>query len=135
MARPCGEFKAKWEKRPDRPGILTVAGECTLAAVYRVDLKPHDPPSEDPDQKILDLVVTQPSGMPATGVENRAQLNFSYKEETEHPYKTVLIIDVNSEEDPKDQWEIPVRTLTQGLAHVGPEGTKWSKMSRPNRLK
>ena len=134
MSRPCGEFKAKWEKRPDKPGLLIVSGECTLAATYRVIFKPHDPPGDDPDQKILDLIVTLPSGRPPTGVENRAQLNFSYKEQTEHPYKTVLIIDANSEEDPKEQWEIPVRILTQGLAPVRPEGTKWSKMARPNRI-
>ncbi len=134
MARPCGEFKAKWEKRPDKPGLLTVTGECTLAAVYRVVLKPHDPPSENPDQMVLDLFITLPSGLPPTAVEGRATLNFSYKELTEQPYKTVVILDVNSEEDPKEQWEIPVRVLTQGLSEVRPDGTKWSKMERPDRV-
>jgi hypothetical protein len=134
MERACGEFKAKWEKRPDKAGVLTVAGECSLGAVYRVDLKPHDPPSEDPDLLLLDLVITLPSGLPATKVEGRATLNFSHKEMIEDPPTRVRIVDVNSEEDPKDQWEIPVRVLTQGLAEVRPEGTKWSKMSRPDRV-
>lgn len=134
MARPCGEFKAKWEVRPDKPGVLTVAGECSLAAVYRVVLKPHDPPSEDPDRLLLDLIITLPSGLPPTAVEGRATLNFGYKVETEHEYKTVVIVDVNSGEDPKEQWEIPVRILRQVLAQAGPDGTKWSKMDRPNRV-
>ncbi|HVL51554.1 MAG TPA: hypothetical protein VM754_08660 [Actinomycetota bacterium] len=134
MARPCGEFKAKWEKRPDKPGILTVAGECSLAAVYRVDLVRHDPPGENPEQLVLDLVINLPSGLPPTAVEGRATLNFSYKEQTDEPYTSVLIIDANSEEEPKDQWEVPVRILTQGLAHITPDGTKWTKMERPDRV-
>lgn len=134
MARPCGEFKAKWEKRADKPGVLTVSGECTLAAVYRTVLKRHEPPTENPDELTLDLMITLPSGLPPTAVENQGSLYFSYKEETEHEYKTVRVVDVNSAEDPKDQWVVPVRILRQDLAHIGPDGTKWSKMERPNRV-
>ncbi|HEX2052529.1 MAG TPA: hypothetical protein VHJ78_02230 [Actinomycetota bacterium] len=134
MARPCGEFKAKWENRPDRPGMLTVSGECTLAAVYRIILTNHEPPSEDPEEKVLDLIVTLPSGLPPTAVEGRSTLYYSYKEETEHPYQRVRIIDVNSSENPKQEWVVPVRVLTQSLAEVGPDGTKWSKMERPKRV-
>jgi hypothetical protein len=46
----------------------------------------------------------------------------------------VGILDVNSQEDPKDEWEVPVRILTQDLAHIRADGTKWSKMERPNRV-
>ena len=134
MARACSEFKAKWEKRPDRDGILVVSGECNVAATHRIDLKPHDPPSDDPDQLLLDLVITLPSGLPPTAVENRATLNFAHKEFTEEPPSTVKIVDVNSQEDPKDEWVIPVRRLTQGLASITPDGTKWTKMNRPNRV-
>lgn len=132
MARPCGEFRAKWEKRPDKPGMLTVSGECTLAAVYRTVLKPHDPPSKNPEQKLLDLVITLPSGLPPTAVEGGGSLYFSYKEETEQEYKSVVIIDVNSGED--ERWEVPVRVLKQELSSIRPDGTKWTKMSRPNRV-
>jgi hypothetical protein len=134
MARACGEFKAKWEKRPDRDGILVVSGECKVAATHRVDLKRHDPSSENADQLLLDLVITLPSGLPPTAVENKATLNFAYKELTEEPPSTVKIVDVNSEEDPKDEWVVPVRKLTQGLATISPDGTKWTKMSRPDRV-
>ena len=134
MARACGEFKAKWEKRPDRDGVLTVTGECNLAATHRIVLEPHDPPSEDPDQLLLALKITLPSGLPSTKVEGKATLNFAHKEFTEDPPSTVRIVDVNSEEDPKDEWTIPVRILTQGLAAVSPDGTKWTKMSRPDRV-
>lgn len=134
MARPCGEFKAKWEKRPDRPGMLTVHGECELAAVYRIVLTEHQPPSEDSREKVLDLIITLPSGLPPTAVENRSVLYFSFKEETEEPYERVRVIDVNSSDNPKQEWVVPVRVLTQSLADVAPDGTKWSKMERPNRV-
>lgn len=134
MPRPCGEFKAKWEKRVDKPGVLAVVGECTVAATHRVVLEAHDPPSEDPDILILDLKISLPSGKPPTYVEGTATLNFSYKEFTETPPQQVKIIDANSDEDPKDEWTVPVRILDQALAHINPDGTKWSKMNRPNRV-
>ncbi|MEX0789888.1 MAG: hypothetical protein WD178_03850 [Actinomycetota bacterium] len=134
MPRPCGEFKAKWEKRPDKPGVLSVVGECTVAATHRIVLEPHDPPSEDPDIFILDLKISLPSGKPPTYVENRATLNFSHKEYTETPPTHVRIVDVHSEEDPKDEWTVPVRVLNQALAHIIPDGTKWTKMNRPDRV-
>jgi hypothetical protein len=134
MPRPCGEFKAKWEKRGDKPGVLTVVGECTLPATHRISLEPHNPPSQDPDIFLLDLVINMPSGKPPTYVEARATLNFSHKEQIETPPQRVGILDVNSQEDPKDEWEVPVRILTQDLAHISADGTKWSKMERPNRV-
>jgi hypothetical protein len=133
MPRPCGEFKAKWEKRPDKPGVLTVVGECQVAATHRIVLEPHDPP-RDGDVFLLDLKISLPSGKPPTYVENRATLTFSHKEYTEDPPERVHILDVNSEEDPKDEWLIPVRILNQALAKVGPDGTKWTKMERPDRI-
>lgn len=134
MPRPCGEFKAKYEKRPDKPGVLSVVGECTLAATHRVVLEPSNPPSADPEVFDMDLKISLPSGKPPTFVEGKATLNFSHKEYTEDAPQRVRIIDVNSEEDPKDEWVIPVRMLTQGLATVMPDGTKWTKMSRPDRI-
>lgn len=132
MSRACGEFKAKWEKRPDSPGVLTVNGECKLAAVYRVNLVASEEPSDNPEQRRLDLVITLPSGLPPTAVEGQCTLNFSFKEETEVPFSSVLITDVNSDEG--ETWEVPVRVLTQELAAIRPDGTKWTKMSRPDRV-
>lgn len=132
MARPCGEFKARLEKRPDSPGVLTVTGECNLPAVYRAVLEAHDPPGETPGQLVLDLVVTLPSGLPPTTVEGYCTLNLAFKTKTEQEYKTVLIKDRNSEDG--ESWEIPVRVLTQQLADVRPDGTRWSKMSRPGKV-
>ncbi|HYN98550.1 MAG TPA: hypothetical protein VEU28_02640 [Actinomycetota bacterium] len=134
MPRPCGEFKARWEKRPDKPGVLTVAGECNVAATHRIVLEPSEPPSEDPAVYLLDLKISLPSGKPPTYVENRATLTFAHKHYTEDPPQRVRIVDVNSEDDPKQEWEIPVRVLNQALADVAPDGTKWSKMERPNRV-
>lgn len=128
MPRECGSWHARHERRPDKEPLLTVTGECRLPATFRTVLERHEPQGDDPTQLILDLLISNPSGFGHMDSEGRCTLNISYKEETDEEYRSVLIIDRNSEEN--ESWEVPVRVLRQEVATAPTEGTKWSSLPR-----
>lgn len=129
MPSQSGEWHARHELRPDREPLLTVTGECHLPATYRADLEMREPQGDDPSQLILDLVVSNPSGHGHMDSEGRGRLFLEFTRKTDHYYKTVLIIDRNSEDG--ESWEIPVRVLTQPVAAApSKKGSKWSSMPR-----
>lgn len=110
--------------------MLTVTGECRLPATYRSVLEVHEPQGEDPSQLILDLVISNPSGFGHMDSEGRCTLNVAFKKQTDEEYKSVLIIDRNSEEEGGESWEVPVRVLTQEMASAPTKGSKWSALPR-----
>lgn len=123
MPTGCGEWKARHERRPGQPAVLMVTGECKIPATYRAVLKQSEQQGEDPTQLVLDLVVTLPSGLGNLESEKRATLNVSFKLPTENEYKTVRIIDVNSQEG--ESWEIPVRVLEMANTPKAPKSRRW----------
>lgn len=128
MPRECGTWHAKHERRPDKEPLLTVTGECHLPATHRTVLEMHEPQGDDPSQLVLDLVVTNPSGFGHMDSEGRGMLFVDFKLKTDQDYKTVKIIDRNSEEG--EEWEVPVRVLTQPVASAPGQRNKWASMPR-----
>lgn len=106
----CGEWEARHERRPGKPPLLMISGECKVPTTYRVVLQPHEPQG-DPDVLLLDLAITLPSAG-AGKVEHsepflqlfmtkKAVIYVNYKVETETEYQTVTILDAESGEEVK----------------------------------
>ena len=84
------------------PGVLTVEGECTLGSTgYTVELVRHDPQGINPQDLLLDLVVTPPDGIVAPVL---TRYPVRYEEETRVYFQTVTIL-------PDGPW-VPVEIIT-----------------------
>ena len=107
----CSEWDVRHDRRPDKPPILTVTGECVFPTTFRVVLEKHEP-QDDPEVLKLDLVANVPHG--ASGKvehsepfvklfqEKKAPIYLNFRMETEHEYKTVTILDAESGEVVKE---------------------------------
>jgi hypothetical protein len=86
------------------PGVLRVDGECTLSSTgYTVVLVRHDPPGINPQDLLLDLIVTPPP--PGTVVAPvLTTYPVAYEEETTVRLETVTIL--------PDGPSIPVEIIT-----------------------
>ncbi|HEX2259440.1 MAG TPA: hypothetical protein VHJ40_06840 [Actinomycetota bacterium] len=120
----CGEWDVRHDRRPDKPHILTVTGQCVLPTTYRVVLKKHEP-QDDPKVLLLDLVVNLPSrtdkevepgkvehSEPFVKLyqERKAPIYVSLRLETDTEYETVTILDSETGEVIKDK--IRVKPIT-----------------------
>ena len=84
------------------PGIITVEGECTLGSTgYTVELVRHDPQGINPQDLLLDLVVTPPDGIVAPVL---TRYPVRYEEETRVYFQTVTIL--------PDGPSVPVEIIT-----------------------
>jgi hypothetical protein len=97
----CASWTA-WLDRMPGPGAiptLHVQGNCAFRFVgYSAELRPHLPPSADPNVFLLDLIVHAPAG-PAIPGSGGASL--SYSTSVTSRYQTVLIL--------PDHLAVPVR--------------------------
>lgn len=107
----CGEWDVRHDRRPDKPPLLTVKGQCVLPTTYRVVLKEHEP-QDDPEVLTLDLVTTLPPrsekvepgklehSEPFVKLyqERKSPIYVSFRLETDTEYKTVTILDADSGE-------------------------------------
>jgi hypothetical protein len=111
----CGEWDVRHDRRPDKPHILTVTGQCRLPTTYRAVLQEHEP-QDNPKVLTLDLVVNLPARsekMEPGKVEHsepfvklyqerKAPIYISFRLETDNEYETVTILDADSGEVVKE---------------------------------
>ena len=111
----CGEWDVRHDRRPEKPHILTVTGQCVLPTTYRVVLQEHEP-QDDPKVLLLDLVVTLPSqsdkvepgkvehSEPFVKLfqDRKTPIYISFRLETDTEYETVTILDSESGEVVKE---------------------------------
>ena len=119
-------WDARLMKRPGDEAILTVTGQCKLPATFRAVLEMAEP-QENPDQLLLLLIITIPSGLPPTAVEGRGNLNISFKMPTEEIYSSVKIADINadSETEQATVWNVPVKVIDWSNTPTRKRGDKW----------
>ena len=127
MDHNVSELRARHMRRPGQEAILEVTGECKLPATYRAVLNVADQQGDDPSQLVLDLIINDPSNLPATGVENRATLNISFKMKTDTDYSTVKITDLLADPDTTDptEWVLPVRQINWDTTPQPAKSRRW----------
>lgn len=120
-------WDARLMKRPGDEAILTVSGECKLPATYRAVLEVPERQEEDPSQLLLLLVITNPSGLPPTNMENRATLNISLKMPTEETYTSLKIADINADPETEEEtvWVVPVKLIDWGNTPSPKRSDRW----------
>jgi hypothetical protein len=120
-------WDARLMKRPGDEAILTVSGECKLPATYRAVLEVAERQEEDPSQLLLLLVITNPSGLPPTNMENRATLNIALKMPTEETYTSVKIADINADPETEEQtvWVVPVKLIDWSNTPARKKSDRW----------
>lgn len=127
MEHNVSGLSARHHRRPGQEPVLEVTGECKLPATYRAVLRMAEDQGDDPSQLVLDLFVNDPSGLPASGVENRATLNISFKLKTDAEYATVKITDIHGDADSEDptEWVLPVKQIDWGTTAPAAESKRW----------
>jgi Domain of unknown function (DUF6438) len=86
----CRDWTAIHNHQPPGPSVLRVNGTCEFAtAGYTVELRRRQPQGFNPNDLLLDRVVTAPTG-PVAQVVTEVQVE--YTEETEFDYQTVTIL-------------------------------------------
>lgn len=120
-------WDARLMKRPGDEAILTVTGECKLPATYRAVLEVAERQTEDPDQLVLLLIITLPSGSTSTAVEGRGNLNISLKMPTEKIYKSVKIADINADPETEEAtvWNVPVKVIDWANTPTRKKSDRW----------
>jgi hypothetical protein len=120
-------WDARLMKRPGDEAILTVSGECKLPATFRAVLEVAERQEEDPSQLLLLLVITLPSGLPPTAMENRATLNITLKMPTEETYTSVKIADINADPETEEQtvWVVPVKLIDWSNTPARKKSDRW----------
>ncbi len=127
MDHHVGEWKARHMRRPNQEPVLEITGESKMPATYRAVLKPAKEQGEDPSQLVLDLIINDPSGSPAAGMETWGTLFISYKQLTDEPYDTVKIVDVHADPDTTEDtvWVLKVKQINWGTTPPAAESTRW----------
>jgi hypothetical protein len=91
MPWECGEFEAWHDRMPGKPPTLHVTGEVTFpTGGYTAMLQKHEPQGINPQDLLLDLVVTEPTGQVPPVVTTEP---VEYVEETDFDYTTASVID------------------------------------------
>jgi hypothetical protein len=88
----CAKWSAWIDRMPPSAGAiptLHVQGNCTFRFIgYSAELRPHLPPSADPNVSLFDLVVHAPAGSTAPG---SAGERLSYSTSVASRYQTVVL--------------------------------------------
>jgi uncharacterized protein DUF6438 len=86
----CHDWRAVHDHQPPGPSVLWVQGTCRFnTAGYVVELRRHEPQGINPQDLLLDRIVTPPDGPVAQAV---TEAEVRYSEETEFDYQTVTIL-------------------------------------------
>ena len=120
-------WDARLMKRPGDEAILSVTGECKMPAIYRAVLEVAERQTEDPDQLLLLLIISLPSGKPPTKMETLGTLNISLKMPTEKVYKSVKIADINADPETEEPtvWNVPVKVIDWSNTPTRKRSDRW----------